>query len=111
MSVTKNKQACKWCNKEVRIFHWILYLQQNTNIFRFLCNVMQLYIEPALVNSKNNIIYSCIESYNVFSYNADQDEITLGQIIDVVSLQEINANLDSVLPHQSIKVPCLHIWQ
>ena len=38
-----------------------------------------------------------METYNVFSYNADQDEITLGQIIDVVSLQEINANLDSVL--------------
>ena len=52
-----------------------------------------------------------METYNVFSYNADQDEITLGQIIDVVSLQEINANLDSVLPHQSIKVPCLHTWQ
>ena len=74
-------------------------------------NSIHLYIEPALVNSKNNIIYSCIEFYNVFSYNADQDEITLGQIIDVVSLQEINANLDSVLPHQSIKVPCLHICQ
>ena len=54
-------------------------------------------IKKNLANSKNNIIYCCIESYNVFSYNADQDEITLGQIIDVVSLQEINANLDSVL--------------
>ena len=49
------------------------------------------------MSNKNNIIYCYIESYDVFSYNADQDEITLGQIIDVVSLQEINANLDSVL--------------
>ena len=68
-----------------------------------MCNFIHLYIEPALVNNKNIIIYCCIESYNVFSYNADQVEITLGHIIDVVSLQEINANLDSVLPHQSIK--------
>ena len=49
------------------------------------------------MSNKNNIIYCYIESYDVFSYNADQDKITLGQIIDVVSLQEINANLDSVL--------------
>ena len=49
------------------------------------------------MSNKNNIIYCYIESYDVLSYNADQDEITLGQIIDVVSLQEINANLDSVL--------------
>ena len=65
--------------------------------------IIKFAIRIALVNSKSNLIYCCIESYNIFSYDADQDKITLGQIIDVVSLQEINANLDSVLPHQSIK--------
>ena len=68
-----------------------------------MCNFIHLSIEPVLANGKKNIVYCYMETYNVFSYNADQDEITLGQIIDVVSLQEINANLDSVLPHQSIK--------